>query len=150
MSEFDCIVIGGGIGGLCAAGRLAAEGVNVLLLEKNPTPGGYLQSFRRRGITFDSSVDCFSGFDARGPFTTLLRSLGVEDELSTVTVDPVRTSVFPGITVKVWSDVERYIEEIKRLFPGDAKGIESLFGVLRLVYSEIEEWADSITGMEET
>ena len=36
---FDCIVVGGGAGGLLAAGRMAKAGVSVLLLEKNPGLG---------------------------------------------------------------------------------------------------------------
>lgn len=37
---FDAIVIGAGIGGMCAAARLTAEGKRVLLLEKSPYLGG--------------------------------------------------------------------------------------------------------------
>ncbi|MFK7831034.1 MAG: phytoene desaturase family protein [Congregibacter sp.] len=38
--DFDAIVIGGGMGGMCAAARLTSEGMKVLVLEKSPYLGG--------------------------------------------------------------------------------------------------------------
>ena len=40
MNKFDSVVIGAGIGGMCAAARLTAAGQNVLLVEKSPHLGG--------------------------------------------------------------------------------------------------------------
>ncbi len=148
MNDFDCIIIGSGIGGLTAAGRLASKGIKVLLLEKNPRAGGYLQSFKRKGVVFDSSIDCFSGLDEHGPISILLRSLEVDNEIEFIRVDPIRTSIFPGITVHVHAEIDLYIEELKRLFPREAPGIEKLFGVLGAIYDDIRAWADSVTGLK--
>ena len=38
--EFDAIVVGSGVGGLCAAARLTGAGMKVLLVEKSPYLGG--------------------------------------------------------------------------------------------------------------
>jgi phytoene dehydrogenase-like protein len=48
------VVIGGGIGGLVVAGRLAREGHNVMLLEKNKHVGGRCQSIDLDGYRFDT------------------------------------------------------------------------------------------------
>lgn len=147
MPDFDCVIIGSGIGGLVAGGRLASKGYKVLILEQNPVPGGYLQSFRRRSITFDSCVDCFSGLDANGPVSHVLSSLGVEKALEPIRIDPIRTSIFPGLTIHVHADIEKYISELKSLFPSESAGIDSLFRIFRAVYSEIKDWGDFITGL---
>ncbi|WP_436411160.1 FAD-dependent oxidoreductase [Thermus scotoductus] len=47
------IVIGSGVGGLSAAIRLAAMGLQVLVLEKLPGPGGRAFVHRAEGFTFD-------------------------------------------------------------------------------------------------
>lgn len=147
MPDFDCIVIGAGVGGLISAGRLASKGFKTLLIDKNSTPGGYLQSFRRKGVVFDSSVDCFSGLDANGPITKVIEALGVNTEITPVKIDPVRTSIFPSMTVNVHAEVKRYIEELKSLFPPESAGIDSFFSTLDGLYSEIKAWGDFITGL---
>ncbi len=47
------VVIGGGVGGLAAAIRLAAAGHEVSLLERNEVVGGKLATYTREGYTFD-------------------------------------------------------------------------------------------------
>lgn len=50
MSEhFDSIVIGAGVGGMCAAARLTSAGQRVLLVEKSPYLGGRCSHRDRRG-----------------------------------------------------------------------------------------------------
>lgn len=147
MADFDCIVIGAGVGGLISTGRLASNGFKTLLIDKNSTPGGYLQSFKRKGVTFDSSIDCFSGLDANGPITRVLEALGVKDEIVPIKIDPVRRSIFPSMTIDVHSDIERYIEDLKSFFGSERVGIDSFFSTLRGLYSEIKAWGEFITGL---
>lgn len=144
MSDFDAIVIGGGIGGLVSAGSLAASGMKVLLLEKNRTPGGYLQSFRRKGFTFDSSIDCFSGLDEHGPIRAVLEVLGVTDLITPIRLDPIRLSLLPDLRVTVHADIDRYKNELTSLFPDEAEGVTKLFSVMRLIYGDILRWSDNL------
>jgi UDP-galactopyranose mutase len=50
MAKFNCIVVGGGPTGLSAAYHL---GQDTLLLDKNPSAGGWCRSIQDRGFTFD-------------------------------------------------------------------------------------------------
>ena len=47
------VVIGGGVGGLAIAIRLAAAGHEPLLVERNEVVGGKLATYTRDGYTFD-------------------------------------------------------------------------------------------------
>lgn len=47
------VVVGGGIGGLAAAIRLAAAGHGVTVLERNDVVGGKVATYQRDGYTFD-------------------------------------------------------------------------------------------------
>src|SRR6516162_6833615 len=49
----EIVVVGAGVGGLCAAIRLAAAGHRVTVLERNHEPGGKLAVHVRDGFHFD-------------------------------------------------------------------------------------------------
>jgi phytoene dehydrogenase-like protein len=48
--RFDCVVIGAGIGGLAAAGRLAQAGLRPLVLEERARVGGRFSSLEVDGF----------------------------------------------------------------------------------------------------
>jgi len=49
--DADAVIIGGGMGGMCAAARLVAAGLRVVLLEKSPHLGGRCSHRERDGVT---------------------------------------------------------------------------------------------------
>eukprot|EP00172_Hildenbrandia_rubra_P000800 Plantae.Rhodophyta-Hildenbrandia_rubra.ctg14524.p1 GENE.Plantae.Rhodophyta-Hildenbrandia_rubra.ctg14524~~Plantae.Rhodophyta-Hildenbrandia_rubra.ctg14524.p1 ORF type:complete len:561 (-),score=73.90 Plantae.Rhodophyta-Hildenbrandia_rubra.ctg14524:1646-3328(-) len=68
QNDVDVVVIGSGIGGLCAASILAhCYNKQVLVLESHSIPGGAAHSFKRGPYTFDSGPHLFSGLNPRGP-----------------------------------------------------------------------------------
>jgi phytoene dehydrogenase-like protein len=142
--RWDAVVIGSGIGGLACAGLLAARGRKVIVLEQAPAPGGYLTSFHREGFTFDSAVDCIAGLDSEGLLTWLLRSLGVDGELTPIRLNPIRVSRFPGLTVQVDASLPAYIERLSRLFPSERSGIGAFFQRAEGMYAEIETMMEAI------
>lgn len=77
------IVIGGGIGGLFCGAFLAKEGHHVIVLEKNRTIGGGLQSFRRGTYVFDTGMHIFGGMGADGQLRKICRYLAIEDRMET-------------------------------------------------------------------
>jgi phytoene dehydrogenase-like protein len=58
-NEYDCIVIGAGLGGLTCANRLATAGHSVLLLEQHTQLGGLAAWFRRKKHIFDVALHGF-------------------------------------------------------------------------------------------
>lgn len=75
-SAYDGIVVGAGLGGLCAAFELARKGEKVLLLERHNLPGGFATSFVRGRFEFEASLhelpDMRSIDDATGVVRYLL------------------------------------------------------------------------------
>ena len=48
----DLLVVGSGLGGLCAAAMAARHGLEVLVLEAHDQPGGAAHGFQRKGFAF--------------------------------------------------------------------------------------------------
>ncbi len=135
MSSFDVIVIGSGIGGMVSAGILASQGLKTLLIEKNPSPGGYMTSFSRRGFVFDSAIDCIAGIGEDGIISRVLGLMGMPERVNFLRIDPIRFSIFPDFSVKVSNDLAEYIETLISLFPEEAPGIRELFRKAEEIYS---------------
>ena len=137
MSEtWDAVVIGSGIGGLAAAGLLAAVGgKRVLVLEKHSEPGGLTHVFRRDGASWDVGLH-YVGDMEKG---TLARSL--MDFLSGGRLRWNRMPhnferfVYPGLTFEVPSDPHEYEDRLVGAFPAEAKAIHRYFHDIRRVQS---------------
>ena len=52
--EFDAIIVGAGMGGLCAAAYLVAGGKRVAVVEKSPHLGGRCSHRDQRGLPGDN------------------------------------------------------------------------------------------------
>lgn len=55
-NNYDCIVIGSGMGGMACAASLAKNGHKVLMLEQHYIPGGMTHTFKRKGFIWDVGV----------------------------------------------------------------------------------------------
>jgi all-trans-retinol 13,14-reductase len=56
MKKYDVLIIGSGLGGLICAYILSKNGFKVAIFEKQSQIGGCLQTFERKGITFDTGM----------------------------------------------------------------------------------------------
>jgi len=131
MADYDAIVIGSGAGGMSAALKVARCGFSVLLLEAMPSFGGYLNSFRRKGYSFDTGLH-FIGELARGEsFWSLLHELGIDESLKFIelTPDGFDRYVFPDFELRLCKGKERFLERLVAQFPKEERGIRKFFEV---------------------
>jgi len=123
MSEtWDAIVIGAGVGGLTAAATLVQEGLRVLILEKNPHPGGTAYVYHRKGFSFPMGPLGFSSLES---IRQTLGDLGIAENLEFSRVH-YRIRAF-----NLDLPISLPYSELKTLFsasfPSDARGINHFF-----------------------
>ncbi|MGH1395535.1 MAG: phytoene desaturase family protein [Trichormus sp.] len=116
------IVIGSGIGGLCAAGLLARYGKQVIVCESHTIAGGAAHSFKRRGFEFDSGPSFYCGLTdnkSLNPIKQVLDSLG--ESIQVIPYDPLGHYHFPEASLAVYSNPEQYHQELHKITPQGAK-----------------------------
>ncbi|HWS30681.1 MAG TPA: lipocalin-like domain-containing protein [Clostridia bacterium] len=77
MNEYDVIVVGAGPGGTTAASLLAHAGKIVLLIDKNPRPGGRMMTVKKDGFSYEMfPINCVQHGSL---FEKLSKTLGKEN-----------------------------------------------------------------------
>ncbi|NRF91951.1 phytoene desaturase [Paenibacillus frigoriresistens] len=119
------IVIGGGLGGLSSAIRLAADGHQVTVLEKNERAGGKLNMRSGKGYSFDTGPSILT---MPWVLEQLFASAGrrLEDYMTLVRVEPQwRTFFEDGVTLDITSDLPQLLKQFEQISPADAAGFLS-------------------------
>lgn len=114
------VVVGAGVGGLMVAIRLASDGHDVVVFERNPTIGGKIASLVLDGFSFDLGPTMLT---LPVTFDELLRRAGttLADEVELIRLDPqVRYRWSDGSTLSVPDDETEWQAALEQFSPGAA------------------------------
>jgi len=139
--KYDVIIIGAGIGGLTAGAILAKNGKKVLVLEKNPVPGGYAVNFKRKGFEFDASLHMMQGCNKGGITYNILELCGINRYLKFIKPIHFFRSLYPDAEFSLsQNNSKEFIVSLKHKYKKDAKGIDSLFKEAKNILLSFEEF----------
>ncbi len=143
MTEYDCVIIGAGMGGLTSALKLAASGKKVLVLERQPVAGGVATSFKRKGFTFESVLHFV---DALGPGEEMREFLdehGVSKKIEYIELEEFGRVLYPEHDFIVKNDFDSLKAWFKKTFPADAAGIDTFFREIDAFYRQFDHFTSS-------
>ncbi|MBL7204272.1 MAG: NAD(P)/FAD-dependent oxidoreductase [Desulfobacteraceae bacterium] len=149
--EYPVVVIGGGLGGLSAAAHLARNGFPVTLVEQHDTPGGYATTFDRAGGKFTFDVSLHATMSAKGGLRESLEGAGVLNKVETVELPELCRIITPDHDL-IWPqrNPEAIIEQLSKLFPDQAQGIQGFFDEITGILDEAlkpfnsDSWIDKL------
>lgn len=127
-------VIGSGFGGLAAALRLRAAGLDTVLFEARDRPGGRAAVFRDQGFTFDAGPTVIT---APSCVEELFAACGrrLADYVELLPVRPFYRLLWPdGDRLDYDGDAGALVAEISRRAPADVDGYAAFFEYSRRLY----------------
>lgn len=135
--HYDVIVVGAGLGGMTAASLLAKRGLQVLMIDQQNKPGGSCTSFKREGAVFDVGTAMIYGFGEKGfkPFRFILNEL--EERIDIIAHPTLTRMTLEGEEIVFWPDIDRFLEELYRLFPEEKEGLHTFYSDLYKAYENI-------------
>ena len=136
MSKRRAAVIGSGFGGLAAACRLQAYGVQTTLFEARDLPGGRAYVYRDQGFTFDAgptvitAPECIEEiFHIAGRSST--------DYVELISVKPFYRLIWPDqVTFDYVGDQVELEKQIKQISPQDLEGYRQFHAYTKKVYAK--------------
>lgn len=134
-TNFDCIVIGAGNGGLMAALRLLKNNKKVLVLERELVPGGYATSFKRGRFEFEASLHelCeYGDKDNHGELYDILEEFDLNKEIEFIKI-PEAFTVYDknGKQYSFPTGIDNFINKMEEYVPSSRPSMEKYFALAK-------------------
>jgi 1-hydroxycarotenoid 3,4-desaturase len=133
------VIVGAGMGGLCAAAWLAGAGVPVVVVERMARPGGKLRTVDCGGVAVDAGPTVFT---AKPVFEALFAALGenLDDHLGLINTERLaRHGWRDGSQLDLWRDSARSRDAVAD-FAGaaEARGWDSFQAESKRIWDALE------------
>ena len=142
MEKQSVVIIGGGLGGLFTGAILSRENFAVTILEKNPTVGGGLQSFKRFGEVFDTGMHIIGGMREGGNIRRICEYLGIADRVHIQNVGPeIIDSVYcaeDGINYDIGLGKEGFVNVLAEKFPEERENLRRYVDAIFSIADELD------------
>ena len=137
MHSKKAIIIGSGVGGMATAIRLAMQGFEVAVYDKNSLPGGKLSSFEKDGFKFDAGPSLFT----QPENIEELFELAGERITDYFTYSPVEIACKyfyeNGKIVNAYTNANKFAQELKEKLGESSESVSSYLEQSKKVYNDI-------------
>ncbi|MFA6350621.1 MAG: NAD(P)/FAD-dependent oxidoreductase [Candidatus Omnitrophota bacterium] len=141
--EYDAIIIGAGAAGLASAVKLSCLGKKILVLEKQPIPGGFATTFNRKGFIFESALHCVDGLQEGGEVRDFLDKYEIGKRIKFIELTNFSRIIYPEHDFTSGFNQTHYIDYLIEKFPLEEKGIKGLFLFFDKFYRQFDWYCHS-------
>ncbi len=137
MQHKKAIIIGSGVAGLASAIRLAVQGFEVMVFEKNSYPGGKLSHFNSNGYQFDAGPSLFTQPQNIEALFTLANE--PIEEYFTYQKLPISCTYFyeDGVVINGYTNKEKFANELETVIGEDKNAVKNYLLESEKVYNNI-------------
>jgi len=125
-------IIGAGVSGLSTGCYAQMNGFDSEIYEMHSIPGGVCTSWRRGEYLFDHCLHWVLGSNKGSSIYGLFEELGIAENIKFYYTKRFRKIDIDGKTLIVYTDLDKFENELLRLFPDEEKSIGKLIGMIRL------------------
>jgi len=129
---FDVVITGSGLGGLMCGALLSLNGYKTLILEKHHQIGGNLQSFKRKGVKFNSAMHFVGAMEKGQILHQVFQYLGILEDTGLERLDRKHYErLFLGEKEFHYaSGMEAHREGLLSYFPAEGKAIDAYLDMM--------------------
>lgn len=143
QDKYDIVIIGSGIGGLVSAALLSDLGKKILIIEKEPKPGGYLNEFKMGDFRFDVSMHLLNGCSQGQYVYNMFKRCGIIDDIKFVKPKYLHRTIFPDLDLKIpQTNLDGYKEILAENFPEEQRGVNTFFKNMAKLFHEVNNYGN--------
>ncbi|MEM1256673.1 MAG: NAD(P)/FAD-dependent oxidoreductase [Cyanobacteria bacterium P01_H01_bin.21] len=126
--DYDLILIGSGIGALTVASLMAQlRNKRVLILERHFTAGGFTQTFRRKGFSWDPGLHYVGQMETGSEVRNLFDLVTNQQVQWQKMPEPFEKFIYPEFTFDLYGDPKRFQADLIKQFPKESPAIRQYF-----------------------
>ena len=127
------LIIGGGVAGLSAGIYAQLNGHQAVVCEKHFIPGGNLTGWQRGEYHIDNCIHWLTGTNPASRFYNMWNDLGALGDIEVMQGESLYTCEADGVTLGLYTDLERIRREMLSISPEDKKEINSLIRAVKIM-----------------
>jgi all-trans-retinol 13,14-reductase len=136
--DYDVVVVGSGIGGLCTAALLAKLGKKVCVLEQHYTAGGYTHSYENAGYEWDVGVHYIGEVHKRWSILRRIFDVISDRGIRWQPMDDCYDRIILGAQrYDFRAGREHFVDDLKARFPEESRAIDAYMAMLQQVSRKV-------------
>ena len=135
QTKYDIIIIGSGLGGLTCGYILSKNGYKVAIFEQGVQFGGCLQTFKRKGVKFETGVHYVGSLSEGYTLNTFFHYLSLFPQIEVSELDPLGFDVisFKGEKYKYAVGYDNFVNELAKKFPDEYENLKNYANAIKTV-----------------